>query len=164
MEMWPFSRKSSSDAGAGPRAPIPAPGAPTRDPASPAGLPPGALLGQDGEKLALRLLRGLRYKVLAANFRCPAGEIDLIALDRSTVKTCGMETIVFVEIKTRTSDRFTAPQSAVDSAKQKHIRQAAAYYLARRDAAGFAIRYDIIAIVASPGKEPRIEHIKDAFE
>lgn len=119
-------------------------------------------LGRLGEKLASKHLRRLGLKILGANYRCPAGEADLIALDPST-RTSGAQTIVFVEVKTRASDRYTNPEAAVDSAKQDHMRRIATYYLAGRNAQGFNLRFDIISIVLTTGQEPKVKHIVDAF-
>ena len=119
--------------------------------------------GQQGEALACRFLRRNGLKVLARNYRCPRGEIDLIALDRSTRKALGAETIVFVEVKTRTAEAGTAPEAAVDARKRRQIAAAAEYYLARHDTAGYRVRYDIVAVVLSPGRPPEIRHSPDAF-
>jgi len=67
--MWPFTRRCAT---------------PPDDPKA---------LGQFGEKLAAKFLRRLKYKIIAANYRCPAGEVDLIVLDASTRKQTGRETI-----------------------------------------------------------------------
>jgi len=134
--MWPFSRRRT-------------------EPAEP--------LGRHGEKLAAKFLRKLKYKPLATNYRCPAGEADLIVLDISTRKQTGRETIVFVEVKTRRNAANVAPQAHVDAAKRRHLRRVARYYLAARDTQEFAARFDIIAILIPPGTEPQITHIKNAF-
>ena len=97
---------------------------------------------------------------MAGNYRCPAGEADLIALDS---KSPDGPAIVFVEVKTRASDRFTGPESAVGAAKQKHLRAVARYYMAGRDTTGLALRFDILAIVIAPPAEPKIHHIVGAF-
>ena len=121
-------------------------------------------LGPRGEKLARRMLRRVGMKILAANYRCPAGEADLIALDRSTRRQFGAETLVFVEVKTRSSDRYTDPASAVDADKQRHLEKIADHYLATHDAADLNVRFDIVSIVIPPdGTAPRIRHIPDAF-
>ncbi|MFB3892333.1 MAG: YraN family protein [Phycisphaerae bacterium] len=129
----------------------------------PAGADDDKALGSLGEKLAWKLLKGKRYKLLARNYRCPSGEADLIALDVSTLKTTGAETIVFVEVKTRRSDRYTSPAAAVDDGKQARLRRVAAYYRRGRDTTGFAFRFDVVSIVAADGQEPRVEHIVGAF-
>ena len=139
--MWPFSRKR----------------------ASALAMTDSRSLGQMGEKLACRFLRRQGLKILARNYRCPVGEADLIALDSSTRRTLGAETIVFVEVKARTSDRYTDVDSAVDSDKQRRLRRVADYYLSSRDAAGFGVRFDIVAVLARQDEEPRVEHIVAAF-
>jgi putative endonuclease len=120
-------------------------------------------LGADGETLARRYLSRLGLKILAENYRCPAGEADLVALDKSTRKTLGAETVVFVEVKTRASDHFSDPESAVDADKRRRMRKIANYYLSTRGSDGLNVRFDIVAIVCPPGEEPHIRHIPDAF-
>jgi putative endonuclease len=146
--MWPFGRSGRTR-----QTPSSPPGGEDDDKA----------LGRLGEHLAWKLLKGKRYKLLACNYRCPAGEADLIALDVSTSKTSGAETIVFVEVKTRRSDRFTSPAAAVDDDKQERLRRVATYYKRGRDTEGFAFRFDVVSIVAADGQEPRVEHIVGAF-
>lgn len=119
-------------------------------------------LGRQGEDLARRLLRRRGMKILARNYRCAAGEIDLIALDEST-RASGAETIAFVEVKTRSSDRHTDPEAAVDAEKRRHMKKAAETYLARRDAGGLNVRFDIVAVVARPGARPQVRYIPNAF-
>ena len=120
-------------------------------------------LGPRGEALARRHLRRAGLKVLARNYRCPSGEIDLIALDRSTRKSLGAETIVFVEVKTRADAHHASPANAVDARKRRQIERAADDYLARHDTEGYRVRYDIVAIVLPEGGKARIAHIRDAF-
>jgi len=120
-------------------------------------------LGERGEAIARRTLRRAGMKVLASNYRCPAGEADIIALETKTRKLIGAETIAFVEVKTRSSDRYVQPSAAVDDRKRRQLRRVASYYLAHHDAAGFALRFDIVSVVIRDGQEPEIEHIRDAF-
>ena len=102
-------------------------------------------------------------KILAANYRCPTGEVDLIALDPSATTPEGLETIVFIEVKTRSGDRYTDPQSAVGRDKQRRIHRAARYYLAHRDTQGYLTRFDIVAIVLAPNQEPKLTYLENAF-
>lgn len=139
--MWPFGRATEAE--------------------SPEG--GSASLGRQGEALALALLRKQGLKVLARNYRCPAGEADLIALDLSTRKETGAETIAFVEVKTRTSDHYAPPESAVNAGKRRRMKRVAHYYLASRKTDGFAVRFDIVSIVIRPGQEPEVRHIPGAF-
>lgn len=161
--MWPFPRKAPRDAAPPMASHAEASRARRRLDAGSGRSSARAVLGARGEALARKSLQKLGYKILGDNYRCPSGEIDLIALDPSTRKASGAETIVFVEVKTRSPGQAAAPQAAVNSAKQDQIRSAARYYLRTHDADGFATRYDIVAIVLADGQAPRIEHIKDAF-
>jgi len=120
-------------------------------------------LGPRGEKLAAKLLRKAGMKVLGRNYRCPAGEIDLIVLDRSTAKTLGAETIVFVEVKSRSSADGTPPRAAVTVDKQARIRGAAAYYLAHYPAEGYRTRYDVVSVVVGDDPAPQVTHVPGAF-
>ena len=124
---------------------------------------PAKSLGQHGENLAARALKRKGMKILATNYRCPRGEIDIIALDRSTRRESGRETIVFVEVKTRSDDEYNTPESAVDARKKRRIRKTARYYLSHYPTDQYAVRYDIVAIVAPPDAKPQIKHIAAAF-
>jgi len=147
--VWPFRPRSASSRGA-----------------APDGGPPGDQAGQrgrHGEQLARSFLRQLGLKVLAANYRCPAGEVDLIALDASTHKTLDCDTLVFVEVKTRSPGQLTSPESAVDDAKRNQMRKVARYYQSARSAHDLAVRFDVIAIVLDPAGQAEIKHIPGAF-
>jgi putative endonuclease len=119
--------------------------------------------GRAGEDLARRFLRRRGLKILARNYRCPAGEVDLIALDGSTRKQTGAQTLCFIEVKTRKSDRYTTPASAVDAEKRRRIRRVARHYLSRRPTEGYNVRYDIVAIVWPEDGQPRIDFHPNAF-
>lgn len=147
--MWPFRPRSASPRGAAPA------GGSLRDQAG--------RLGRHGERLARTFLRQLGLKVLAANYRCPAGEADLIALDASTCKTLGCETLVFVEVKTRSPGQLATPRSAVDEAKRDQMRKVARYYQSVRSAQDLALRFDVIAIVVQADGQAEIEHVPGAF-
>jgi putative endonuclease len=116
-------------------------------------------LGRYGERLAARTCRKRGMKVLAANYRCVAGEADLIALDASD----GGQTLAVIEVKSRTGDTYTDPASAVNADKQRRLRAVAQHYLAGRDADGLAVRFDIVSIVARPGEKPQIDYHAGAF-
>lgn len=96
-------------------------------------------LGRRGEKLAARLLRELRYDILACNFRSEAGEIDIVARDG--------ETLCFVEVKTRRRIGRARPAAAVGQAKQKHIIRVAHRYLREIGYPHIRYRFDIVEIV-----------------
>jgi putative endonuclease len=113
---------------------------------------PAHALGREGEDLAHRSLQRAGLIVVARNYRTPGGsaEADLIARDG--------ETLVFIEVKTRETDEFGAPDRAIDSVKQDKIRRAALNYLRRSGHDPAKVRFDIISIVGA-----RIEHFRDAW-
>ena len=114
-------------------------------------------LGHRGEILAERFLKKLRYKILARGNRNKLGELDLVALDGKT--------IVFVEVKTRKSTDKGHPPDAVDERKQIKLTRLALAFLKRHRLLDHSSRFDVIAITwPDGGKEPTVEHFKNAFE
>jgi putative endonuclease len=111
-------------------------------------------LGRRGEQIAARHLRRCGYRILERNFRAAGAEIDLVAAHRGI--------FIFVEVKTRSSDRFGSPAEAVDGLKAARIRRAAGIYLKRRHASERRARYEIVAIIGA-GRACRLELLKDAF-
>jgi len=126
---------------------------------------PTKALGNRGEDAACRCLKKAGMKILARNYRCPGGEIDIIALDPSTRRTSQAETIVFVEVKTRATETPAGPASAIDAHKRKQVIHAAQYYLRHHPAKGYLTRYDVVAVIIPPGKKikPAVRHIPNAF-
>ncbi|MFH0980983.1 MAG: YraN family protein [Planctomycetota bacterium] len=112
-------------------------------------------VGHLGEKLGARFLRRRGYRIVARNYTCPAGEIDLIALDEPTV--------VFVEVKTRRDDAAAEPEDAVNFPKRRRITAAARYYLLQTGAQDRPCRFDVVAVVLKEGSKPEVEHFIDAF-
>jgi len=112
------------------------------------------MLGQQGEDRAAKYLVKQGYKILERNYRTRAGEIDLIALDRGEV--------VFVEVKTRTSNAFGAPELAVTPQKQQRMIKAALGYIKYKKLHQVPCRFDVVAISAA--KEQEVELIRNAFE
>jgi putative endonuclease len=110
-------------------------------------------LGTEGEKLAVQLLTKKGYSVLAENWRSGKNELDIIARIADTV--------VFVEVKTRSTAFFGEPSQAVSIAKQKRLIQAANDYLEQHEL-DLEARFDVISIVAS-GNDPILDHMEDAF-
>lgn len=109
-------------------------------------------LGRVCEDEAARLLEAKGYRVLGLRWACPLGELDVIARDG--------ETLVFVEVKARTSTAFGFPAETVTKKKQDRIVKAALSYVKAKALRPDAIRFDVIAF--TPGREP--EHIVGAFE
>jgi len=110
-------------------------------------------LGRDGERAAEAHLRAHGYSIVERNFRCPLGEIDLIALHRGTV--------VFIEVKTRRS-ALAAPSDAVDPRKQRQLRRAAEWYVSRHRLEEHPVRFDVVAVWRD-GDRVRCEVTQDAF-
>jgi len=96
-------------------------------------------LGERGEELASRWYRDHGYTVVERNWRCGAGELDLVASRGST--------IIFSEVKTRSSDRFGRPATAVTRIKQERIRRLAGQWLAGRERWYDEIRFDVVEVV-----------------
>ncbi len=111
-------------------------------------------LGLRGEQIARRYLRRCGYLIPAQNYRAAGAELDLVALDHKE--------LVFVEVKTCTTDHLGIPQEAVNENKQVHIRRAADSYIASRHVRGIKTRFDVIAITGA-GRGRKLELIKDAF-
>ena len=111
---------------------------------------PRRRLGDDGEQLAAVCYERAGYVVIARNWRCRNGELDLV-LRRD-------DTIVICEVKTRRSRRFGHPGEAVTSTKQRRIRQLAAAWLAAHDEHAPMIRFDVAAV-----EHGTVEVIEDAF-
>jgi len=112
-------------------------------------------LGRFGEQAAARALRESGLRILARNWRCAAGELDIVAAEARTA--------VFCEVKTRSSLRFGPPAVAVGYAKQRRIRGLALHWLADQDQRWDELRFDVIAVLRRPGEPVRIEHLRGAF-
>src|ERR1700751_4176436 len=107
-----------------------------------------------GEQLAAEHLRGLGLIVLARNWRCRYGELDVVAADISS------RTVVFVEVKTRTSDRFGGLAQAVTGDKVRRLRRLAALWLAGQNVSWAAIRIDLIGVRVGRRRTPEIMHLE----
>ena len=106
--------------------------------------------GDRGEKMAAKFLKRSGYKILERNYRSPFGEVDIIAGKGDVV--------AFVEVKTRSSDRFGLPSEAVDRRRMERYANAARFYFSGMEI-GCTVRFDVIEVF---GKE--INHIVSAFE
>jgi|SRR3954469_3781246 putative endonuclease len=113
-------------------------------------------LGQRGEDAAARFLKRQGLRIIERGYDSPLGEIDIIAVDDRT--------IVFVEVKTRTSNDAGGPTEAIDSNKQRRMTQSALAYLKSKRLLQNAARFDVVAVTWPVGaREPAIEHYKNAF-
>ena len=116
---------------------------------------PEQAAGRRGEDMAHRYLRRHGLTIVARNFRrrSGGGELDMVAWEG--------ETLVFVEVKTRSSAEFGTPERAMGADKERDLRRAAGEYLRRAGIPWERARFDLISIVLSEPAE--IEWIKDAF-
>ena len=117
---------------------------------------PKDVLGRYGEELAAQHLVAAGMQVLDRNWRCREGELDLVAVDRDG-------TIVFVEVKTRSSTAFGEPAEAVGPMKARRLRTLAARWLLEHPRGGSPLRFDVVAIVRRRGEAPVVRHLREAF-
>src|SRR4051812_46644888 len=114
-------------------------------------------LGVRGEKLAAQYLRRQGFKILYRNFRGrTGGEIDLVCRDR--------DTLVFVEVKTRTREDFGRPLEAVNRKKEHRISMGALAWLRLLGNPDIFFRFDVVEVIIAPGEAPKIELIRNAFQ
>jgi putative endonuclease len=112
-------------------------------------------IGRKGEGLARDFLRKKGYKIVTTNYHCLFGEIDLIARDK--------ESLVFIEVKTRTNDEFGPPQLAVTTKKQKKLIKIALNYIKQHHLNRQYCRFDVVAINLTEEGTGSIDLIKNAF-
>lgn len=110
-------------------------------------------LGVRGEALAKQHLQNLGHRILASNWRCRRYEVDLISI--------ADQVLVFTEVKTRSSERFGAPELSVVHKKQRLLVEAAELYLSQNQLQ-LPVRFDIIAICRI-NNNFTVKHLQDAF-
>jgi putative endonuclease len=100
---------------------------------------PHLLQGRKGERVACRFLMRQGFDILARRYRGPSGELDIIALEQ--------ETLVFVEVKTRSSRAFGEPWEFVDWRKQQKLLRTAEEFIADHDLGQYSYRFDIVSVI-----------------
>lgn len=110
--------------------------------------------GDVGERLAVKYLEEKGMKILERNFRFDRGELDIVAEDKGE--------IVFVEVKSRRTQAFGAPEEAVTPRKESLLKRTAEGYLLQRGLEQCACRFDVIAIDWPDGR-PEIRHLRKVF-
>jgi putative endonuclease len=113
------------------------------------------ITGKEGEKIAAAFLKKNGYRIMEINFRCPIGEIDIVAKEK--------DYLVFVEVKTRKSMELGYPEQAVGIRKQKKMSQLALWYMQKRKIADTNARFDVVAVTLIPEKN-EVKLIKNAFD
>jgi len=112
-------------------------------------------LGKWGEDLALKKVKKLGYKCLVRNYRCPLGEVDLIARDG--------DTLVFIEIKTRRGRSLAYAKEAVNQRKMRQLSKVALAYMKANGCAEARARFDVV-VINLDGGEQEIEVVRNAFD
>ena len=114
-------------------------------------------VGRTGEDLAAKFLRREGLKVLYRNFRAPkGGEVDIVCRDG--------ETLVFTEIKTRSTADYGDPGRAVNRKKQTLITKGAMAWLRELNFPDVVFRFDVVEVILEPGQSPAIKHLRNVFE
>lgn len=112
--------------------------------------------GRAAEEQALHFLQQYGLKPLEKNYRTPRGEVDLIMLDN--------ETIVFIEVRARSSDTYMKPLESIDKRKLENIIYASNHYLQKSKTGNdSSCRFDVV-LLTNINSQPKIEWIKNAFE
>jgi len=112
-------------------------------------------IGKKGETVAVHYLKKQGYRIIEQNYRSKAGEIDIIAREK--------QSLVFVEVKTRSSRSFGSPKWAITPKKQKTISMAALYYLKMTNQNDVDARFDVVSILLQ-GEDTQIELVRNAFD
>lgn len=115
----------------------------------------GGDLGRAAEKLAVAYLESQRLVILSRNWRCRAGELDVVATD-------GRRLIV-VEVKARSSGSFGDPAQAVTPQKMVRIRAATNAWLRKYQMRWCPVRFDVVSVLWPPSSSPRLQHLTGAF-
>jgi putative endonuclease len=111
-------------------------------------------IGALGEQLAAEYLTGIGLRIEARNWRCRYGELDLIAVDQV------VDTVIFVEVKTRTGDGFGGLAEAVTAQKARRLRRLAGLWLAAQDRRWTAVRIDVIGVRIGRRRVPELTHLQ----
>lgn len=112
-------------------------------------------IGRRGEQAAARYLDHMGYIILERNWQCPAGEVDIVALDEGA--------LVFCEVKTRTNLDCGLPEEAVDARKRNRYEKIAGWYLRDHDFVDMPVRFDIVALLAVSNERALVRHLVNAF-
>ena len=107
-----------------------------------------------GEKLAAEFLRGRGYQIVETNYRCPEGEVDIVARHG--------DFLVFVEVRTKRSKQFGSPEESITPVKKERLRLVAARYREAHDDLPEQWRIDVVVVELGRGRPTRIELIENA--
>lgn len=110
-------------------------------------------LGKKGEEMAVKFLKTKGFKIVETNFRIRGGEIDIVAIDK--------DALVYVEVKTRSSDFFGKPEESVTPYKIRHLERTAKFYRNSRRNLPELERIDVISIDFSNPAQALVRHIRN---
>jgi putative endonuclease len=113
------------------------------------------MLGAWGERVAARHLAEAGLRIVARNWRCPAGEIDILAWEGDVLVVC--------EVKTRRGLDYGPPAGAVVHAKARRLRRLAARWLAETGAQPAEVRFDVVSVLVRREAPTEVEHLRGAF-
>lgn len=116
------------------------------------GVHPKDSLGRQGEQLAADYLAGAGFRILDRNYRCSAGEIDIVAAEGRILVAC--------EVKTRSSVRYGTPAEAVTMQKRARLRRLAVRWVSAHGVLFDHLRVDVVGVLRLPSGEFEIEHIR----
>jgi putative endonuclease len=112
-------------------------------------------VGKYGERVALQHLEDAGFEILARNWRCSEGEIDIVARDRDVLVIC--------EVKTRSGLGFGLPAEAITRTKADRLRLLARRWLQQHPAGGADVRFDVVSVVRAQRGAAVVEHLRAAF-
>jgi putative endonuclease len=110
------------------------------------------VLGREGEQAAVDYLKGCGYRILDRNWRCAAGELDIVAVERHVLVVC--------EVKTRSGIGYGTPLEAVSSAKRRRLRQLAVAWLSAHGIRFDRVRVDVVGLVRDRSGGYTIDHVR----
>jgi putative endonuclease len=111
------------------------------------------VLGRDGEQAAVDYLKERGFRILDRNWRCAAGELDIVAVERHVLVVC--------EVKTRSGTGYGTPLEAVGAAKRRRLRQLAVAWLNAHGIRFDRIRIDVVGLVRDPAGGYTVEHVRE---
>ena len=114
------------------------------------------LLGRWGEKRCEKFLKRRGYRTLSRNYSCRTGEIDLVMVDHGGA-------IVFVEVKTRSGEDFTAAEEVVTAGKKTKLAKTARYFLSTNNLERRPCRFDVVTVILEDHGPEQIRHYENAF-
>jgi len=112
-------------------------------------------LGLEGENTALEYLLCKGYELLARNYRCRLGEMDLVMRDQGRV--------IFVEVRTKSTLSYGTGLESITYRKRTKLRRVAEQFLARYSLQGADLRFDVVSILHPRGGQPTVDHVEGAF-